>query len=97
MASPTTPFTYITLIAPYVLLKVQSSISLSEDVSDVASFAFGQLFQVAAGSTLTLGTNYCIQTNSAASIRTLRIENTLFYLMREDNLRFTETPPPAPM
>lgn len=97
MASPTTPFTYITLIAPYVLLKVQKSVSLSEDVSDVAAFVFGKLFQVASGSALTLGTNYCIQTNSTSPIKTLQIENTVFYLMREDNLRFTETAPPAPM
>ena len=97
MASPTTPFTYITLIAPYVLLKVQTSVSLAEDVSDTPSFAFGQLFQVASGSALTLGTNYCIQTSSTSSIKTLQIENTLFYLVREDSLRFTETTPPAPM
>ena len=90
-------FSYISLVSPYILLKVQSSISLSEDVSDVANFAFGQLFQVSTGSSLIIGTNYCIQSSSAASIKTLRIENGLYYLMREDNLRFTETAPPAPM
>ena len=88
---------YITLVTPYVLLLAQPSVSLSEDVSDVAAFVFGKLFQVASGSALTLGTNYCIQTSSTSPTKTLQIENTLFYLMREDNLRFTETTPPAPM
>ena len=90
-------FSYITLVTPYVLLLAQPSVSLSEDVSDVPNFAFGQLFQVAPGSALTIGANYCIQSNSAASIKTLKIENALYYLMREDNIRFTETTPPPPM
>ena len=89
------PFTYITLVAPYVLFKVQQSVSLSQDASIEPSFAFGQVFQTASGSTLVIGTNYCLQGNSAASIKTLQIENALYYLMREDNIRFTETAPPA--
>ena len=89
------PFTYITLITPYVLLKVQSSVALAQDVSDTPSFAFGQLFQISSGSTLTLGTNYCIQVSSTNPIKTFQIENSFYYLMREDSLRFIETTPPA--
>ena len=91
------PFTYITLVAPYVLLKVQASVSLSQDASDVPSFAFGQVFQTAPGSTLTVGINYCIQGSSTTNIKTLQIESGLYYLVKEDSIRFTETTPPPPM
>lgn len=93
--APITPFTYISLIAPYVLLKVQSSVSLSQDISSFPSFGFGQLAQVATGSTLTLGTNYCTQSSPSIPIMTVQIQNTAFYLVREDSLRFSETTPPA--
>lgn len=93
--APTTPFTYITLLTPYALLKVQSSVSLTQDISDTPSFAFGKLSQVAPGSALTLGTNYCIQVSISSPIKTVQIENTAFYLVREDSLRFSETTPPA--
>ena len=88
-------FSYINLVTPYALLKVQASVALAQDVSDIPVFSFGQLFQVATGSSLTIGTNYCIQGSSTSSIKTLQIENALYYLVREDSLRFTETTPPA--
>lgn len=83
-------FSYIDLVPPYLLLSIQPSVAGVEDLSELPSFAFGQIFQKSAGSTLTIGTNYCIE----GDIKSVTIEGQSYFLVREDNLRFTETEPP---
>ena len=80
----------IDLVPPYLLLKVQSTVGAIEDISDTPTLAWGQLYQKSAGSTLVLGTNYCID----GEIKTISFQGTAYFLTREDSLRFIE---PAPM
>jgi hypothetical protein len=84
-------FAYITLEPNYILLKLQKSISLSVDISAIPSFSFGKLFQTAVGSTLAIGTDYCLE---GENIKVLKIEGNSYLLALESNIRFVETVPP---
>lgn len=81
------PISYIDLVPPYVLLKIHASISGVEDISQPLSFAFGELYQVSAGSTLTIGRSYGI----SGDVKTLSVGGLPYYIVKEDNLIFIET------
>jgi hypothetical protein len=84
-------FSYITLEPNYILLTIQRSVSLAEDISGIRSIVFGKLYQVGAGSALVIGTDYCLE---GENIKSLNIEGVSYYLALENNIRFTETVPP---
>lgn len=83
-------FAYITLQAGYALFLAEQSPNGIIESTAPRAVTFGKVHQLASGSSLVIGDHYCF---SGIDIAVLVISELTYYLIKEDKIRFKETPP----